>query len=82
MRTSRTAIAGVALLGLLAACGGSAAAPAVQQEAGGSEEAAAQSKGSADLGKFKASGLMTDARQTASAVRLDDGRVFVAGGRG
>lgn len=86
MVTSRTSILGIALVGLLAACDGSPAAPAAQQAAGEpaveAEKPAAQAKVSQARGRFESSGLMTDARQTAVAVRLGDGRVFVAGGRG
>ena len=69
------------------ACGGSPAAPAPSASEGESSapaEAAPEKsvKVAPASGKFENSGFMTDARQTAVALRLTDGRVFVAGGRG
>ena len=86
---SMLGIAAILLLAVaFAACGGSPAASAPADKAVGGEASSAEdtpaapAKVSAGGGKFTASGAMTDARQTAVAVLLPDGRVFVAGGRG
>ena len=87
MRKSSTWAPALTVAMVLVACGGSPASPAPSASEGdASASAMTEPEGSAKAaptaGRFVASGFMTDARQTAVAVLLDDGRVFVAGGRG